>query len=87
MVPWMVPGSLILVRISWIEQWIVDEEMEVVSMQIAYSDCRKNEVVNPAGMAGEVRVVGLGVLLIYIETNRDSEKKSRDKMHSDALKI
>ena len=41
MVQWMVLGSLILVRISWIEQQIVDEEMEVVSMQIAYSDCRK----------------------------------------------
>lgn len=44
-------------------------------------------MVNPPGMAGEVRVVRMGVLLIYVETNRDSEKKSRDKLHSDALKI
>lgn len=38
-------------------------------------------------MADEVRVIGMGVLLIYGETNRDSEKKSRDKLHSYALKI
>lgn len=67
MVRWMVLGSLILVRISWVEQWIVDEEMEVVSMWIACLDCRRNEVVNPGGMAHDVSVVGMRVLLIYVE--------------------
>lgn len=36
-------------------------------MWIACLDCRRNEVVNPGGMARDVSVVGMRVLLIYVE--------------------